>query len=42
MPNRMTIPRKQKLEEKQHYGHFKQMINNISRENHDEAKKRKL
>ena len=28
--NRMTITRKQKREEKQLYGHFKQLINNIS------------
>ena len=28
--NRMTITRKQKWEEKQIYGHFKRLINNIS------------
>ena len=28
----MTITRKQKWEEKQHYGHFKRLINNISHE----------
>ena len=30
--NRMTITRKQKWEEKQLYGHFKRLINNISHE----------
>ena len=30
MDNRMTITRKQKWEEKQLYGRFKQLINNIS------------
>ena len=30
MTNRMTITRKQKWEEKQLYGHFKRLINNIS------------
>ena len=30
--NRMTITRKQNWEEKQMYGHFKQLINNISHE----------
>ena len=30
MDNRMTITRKQKWEEKQVHGHFKQLINNIS------------
>ena len=32
MDNRMTINRKQKWEEKQIYGHFKWLINNISQE----------
>ena len=32
MTNRMTIPRKQKWEEKQLSGHFKRLINNISHE----------
>ena len=32
MDNRMTIPRKQIWEEKQLYGCFKQLINNISHE----------
>ena len=32
MANRMTITRKQKWEEKQLYGHFKRLINNISHE----------
>ena len=32
MDNRMTINRKQKLEEKQLYGRFKQLINNIPHE----------
>ena len=32
MANRMTITRKQKWEEKQHYERFKQIINNISLE----------
>ena len=32
MDNRMTINRKQKWEEKQLYGRFKQLINNISDE----------
>ena len=32
MDNRMTIPRKQKLEEKQLDGRFKRLINNISHE----------
>ena len=32
MTNRMTITRKQKWEEKQLYGHFKPLINNISHE----------
>ena len=32
MDNRMTIPRKQKWEEKQFYWHLKQLINNISHE----------
>ena len=40
--NRMTITRKQKWEEKQLNGRFKRLINNISRENMDVAKKRKL
>ena len=30
--NRMTITRKQKWKEKQHYGRFKRLINNISHE----------
>ena len=30
MDNRMTITRKQKWEEKQRYGPFKRLINNIS------------
>ena len=30
MTNRMTITRKQKWEDKQIYGHFKRLINNIS------------
>ena len=34
MSNRMTITRKQKWEEKQLYGRFKRLINNIS---HDET-----
>ena len=42
MANRMTITKKQKWEEKQLYGRFKRLINNISRENMDRAKKRKL
>ena len=33
--NRMTITRKQKWEEKQLYGHFKRLINNIS---HDKTR----
>ena len=32
MANRITITRKQKLEEKQLYGRFKRLINNISHE----------
>ena len=32
MDNRMTITRKQKWEEKQLYGRFKRLINNISHE----------
>ena len=40
--NRMTKTRKQKWEEKQLYGRFKRLINNISRQNLDMAKKRKL
>ena len=32
MDNRMTITKKQKWEEKQHYGLFKRLINNISHE----------
>ena len=32
MDNRMTITRKQKWKEKQLYGHFKRLINNISHE----------
>ena len=32
MDNRMTITRKQKWEEKQPYGHFKRLMNNISHE----------
>ena len=39
--NRMTITRKQKWEEKQFYGRFKRLINNISQENLNVAKKRK-
>ena len=40
--NRMTRTRKQKWEEKQLYGRFKRLINNISHEkNLDMAKKRK-
>ena len=43
MTNRMTITRKQKWEEKQLYGRFKRLINNISHEkNLDVAEKRKL
>ena len=38
----MTITRKQKWEEKQLYGRFKRLINNISRDNLDLAKERKL
>ena len=39
MDNRMRIPRKQKSEEKQLYGHLKWPINNIS---HEETWKEKL
>ena len=40
---RVTTTRKQKLEGKQLYGHFKRLINNIShKKNLDLAKKRKL
>ena len=42
MYNRMTITRKQKWVEKQLYGRFKRLINNISQpENLDVAKKKK-
>ena len=40
--NRMTKSRKQKWEGKQLHGRFKRLINNISRQNLDIAKKRKL
>ena len=41
MDNRMTITRKKKWEGKQLYGHFKQLVNNISHDkNLDMAKKR--
>ena len=35
------MTRKQKWKEKQLYGRFKQLINNVSRENLDVAKKKK-
>ena len=41
MTKRMTITRKQKWEEKQLYGRFKQLIKHLTRENLDVAKKRK-
>ena len=40
--NRMMITKKQKWEGKQLCGCFKRLINNISRQNLDMAKKRKL